>query len=935
MTGLEQPVSSSRSGRPVSLYGRHKECGLLDGLLDQVRGGRATALVLWGEPGVGKTALLDYAVASAADLQVVRAAGAEVEAELAFAALCQLCQPLLGLLGQLPGPQRAALRTVFGLDAGPVPDRFLVGVAVLGLLAAAAAERPLICVVDDAHLLDRASAQALAFAARRVAEPVLLMFAAREPSADLAVLPELEVEGLRDADARELLAAVARWPLDERVADRIVAETRGNPLALLALHRGLSAAELAGGFGLPLPDGVTVASRIERSFLPRLESLPVKTRRLLLAAAAEPTGDVTLLWRAAKWLGVGVDAAAPANDAGLLELGARVRFRHPLLRAAVYRAAALSDRREVHRALAEATDPGADSDRRAWHRARAATGPDEVVAGELERSTARAQGRGGVAAAAAFLQRSAELTPDPARRAARALAAARAKFMAAAPDAAHELLAMAELGGLDDLQRADLARLRAQMAFADRRGGDSSRLLLDAARKLEPLDSGLARETYLEALGAAIFAGRLGRALSARVAAEAARAALSAPQPPRTVDLLLGAVATRLAEGYAAGVMSLRQAMDALQRHDGRGEADIMGWLWLGCPAVPELMALELWDDAAWHELAARAVRVAREAGVLAVFPFALTWRASVHVLAGEFGAAAGLIEEADAITAATGSAPLTYPALMLAAWRGEETQALELINAGVKDAIARGEGRALGLAGYATAVLYNGLGGYDAALAGARLACEHEDLGFFGWSLAELVEAGARNGATGEASAALRQLSERTRAAGSQWALGVEARSRALLSDGPAADALYREAIDRLGRSRIAVDLARAHLVYGEWLRREQRRAEAREHLRAAHDVFGRFGAAAFAERARRELKATGETVRKRTADTRDALTVQEAQVARLAAEGRTNPEIAAQLFISPRTAEYHLHKVFSKLGISSRRQLRHHLPQPLPSTA
>ena len=854
---------------------------------------------------------------------------------MAFAALCQLCQPLLGLLGQLPGPQRAALRTAFGLEAGPAPDRFMVGVAVLGLLAAAAGERPLMCVVDDAHLLDRASAQALAFAARRVAEPVLLVFAAREPGADLAGLPELEVEGLRHADARDLLAAVARWPLDERVADRIVAETRGNPLALLALPRGLSAAELAGGFGLPLPDGVTLASRIERSFLPRLESLPVKTRRLLLAAAAEPTGDVTLLWRVAKWLGVGADAAAPANDAGLIELGARVRFRHPLLRAVVYRAAALPDRREVHRALAEAIDPGADPDRRAWHRARAVTGPDEVVAGELERSSARAQGRGGIAAAAAFLQRSAELTPDPARRAARALAAARAKFMAAAPDAAYELLAMAELSGLDDLQRAELARLRAQMAFAERRGGDSSRLLLDAARKLEPLDSGLARETYLEALGTAIFAGRLGRALSVRVAAEAARAAPSAPQPPRTVDLLLGAAATRLNEGYAASAAPLRHAMDALRRHDGRGEADVMGWLWLACPATPELIALELWDDAAWHELAARAVRLAREAGALAVLPFVLTWRAGVHVHAGEFGAAAGLIEEADAITAAAGSAPLTYPALMLAAWRGEEIRALELIKAGVKDATGRGEGRALGLAGYATAVLYNGLGGYDAALGGARRACEHEDLGYFGWSLAELVEAAARSGATGEAWAALRQLSERTRAAGSQWALGVEARSRALLSDGPAADALYREAIDRLSRSRIAVDLARAHLVYGEWLRREQRRAEAREHLRAAHDMFARFGAAAFAERARRELQATGETVRKRVAETRDALTVQEAEVARLAAEGHTNPEIAAQLFISPRTAEYHLHKVFSKLGISSRRQLRHHLPQPQPSIA
>ncbi len=917
------------------MHGRRRECGLLDELLQRVRGGHGAALVLRGEPGVGKTALLDYAADSAADLPVMRAAGVEAEADLAFAALCQLCGPLLGLLGRLPGPQRAALRTVFGLEAGPAPDRFLVGLAVLGLLAAAAAERPQVCIVDDAHSLDRASAQALAFVARRLAEPVLLVLAAREPGADLAGLPELEVKGLRDADARDLLASVARWPLDERVADRIVAETRGNPLALLALPRGVSAAELAGGFGLPLPGRRMPVSRVERSFLRRVESLPAGTQRLLLAAAAEPTGDVTLLWRAAKGLGVGADAAVPARDAGLIELGVRVRFRHPLLRTAVYRAAALPDRRAVHRALAEATDPRADPDRRAWHRARAVLGPDEVVAGELERSAAWAQGRGGIAAAAAFLQRSAELTPDPARRAARALDAARAKFAAAAPDAAYGLLAMAELGGLDEVRRAEVARLRARISLAERCRSDSSRLLLDAARKLGPLDSRLAREAYLEALGAAVFAGRLGQGLSVRVAAEANRVAPPAPQPPRPADLLLDAAATRLTEGYDAAVQPLRRALNALRRHDGGSAADVTDWLWLACPVAPELIALELWDDDAWHEQAARAVRRAREAGALAVLPAALTCRAGVHVHAGEFGAAAGLIGEADAITAATGGAPLRYPALTLAAWQGEETRALELIGVAVKDATAKGEGRALGLAGYATAVLYNGLSRYDAALAGARRACEHEDLGFFGWSLAELVEAGARGGAAGEASAALRQLSERTRAAGSQWALGVEARSRALLSDGPAADALYREAIDRLGRGRVAVELARARLVYGEWLRREQRRAEAREHLRAAHDMFGRFGAAAFAERARRELQATGETIRKRAADTRDALTVQEAQVARLAADGHTNPEIAAQLFISPRTAEYHLHKVFSKLGISSRRQLRHHLAQPEPSIA
>lgn len=928
-TGCPSMPSPSVPG----LRGRRTERAALDRLLAEVRTGQSRVLILRGEAGVGKTALLDYLREQASGFRVARAAGVESEMELAFAGLHQLCTPMLSKLAGLPGPQRDALSTVLGLSTGQAPARLLVGLAVLGLLSAVAGERPLLCVVDDAQWLDRASAQALGLVARRLATgPVGLVFAAQDRGAELAGLPELAVAGLPEDDARALLDSVTPGRLDEQVRDRIVAETCGNPLALLELPRGLSAVELAGGFGLP--GTPRRARRIERSLLRQLGPLSAATRRLLLTAAAEPTGDVTLLWRAAGRLGLGADAVTLAEAAGLIELGARVHFCQPLLRAAIYRTAAVPDRREVHKALAEATDPDADPDRRAWHRACAAAGQDEAVAAELERSAARAHGRGGVAAAAAFLQRSAELTPDPARRGARALAAAQAKFAAAAPDAASGLLAMAELGWLDELRRAELARLRAQMAFAGWRGSDAARLLHDAADKLGPLDSGLARETYLEAIGAAIFAGRLGRGLSVREAAEAARIAPSAPQPPRPVDLLLDGVAARLTEGYVAGVPPLRRALAALRR-DGRGEAGITGWLWLACPVAPEPIAPELWDDATWDELTARAVGFARKAGALAMLPAALTYRAGVHVHAGEFSAAAGLIEEADAITAATGSAPLRYTSLMLAAWQGEETRTLELIQAGVRDATARGEGRALGLAGYATAVLYNGLGGYEAALAGARRACEYEDLGFFGWSLAELVEAAARSGARDEASEALRQLGERASAAGSQWALGIQARSQALLSDGPVADALYREAIDRLGRTRIAVHLARAHLVYGEWLRREQRRAGAREHLRAAHDMFGRFGAAAFAERARRELQATGERARKRTAGTRDALTAQEAQVALLAAAGHTNTEIGARLFISPRTAEYHLHKVFSKLGISSRRQLRHHLAVAWPEGA
>jgi DNA-binding CsgD family transcriptional regulator len=628
---------------------------------------------------------------------------------------------------------------------------------------------------------------------------------------------------------------------------------------------------------------------------------------------------VTLLWRAAETLGIGADAAAPAETDGLIELGARVRFRHPLARSAAYRAAAVRERQEIHRALAEVTDPSADPDRRAWHRAQATLEPDETVAGELERSADRAQRRGGIAAAAAFLERASELTPDPGRRAARALAAAHAKLEAGDANAAYELLAAAEIGPLDELQRARLARMRADIVFAQRRGSDAPALLLDAAKRLEALDAGLARETYLEALGAAVFAGRLGGRCGVREVSEAARAAPPGPQPPRPIDLLLDAVATRCTEGYGAGVPASRRALKAFRRDALRGGDEIRRWLWLAW-----LLAGDLWDDEAWHELATRAVRLAREAGALTVLPVDLEYRAGVHLHAGEFAAASALVEEADAISAATGNAPLRYTSLFLAAWRGDEAQVLKLIEARTRDATARGEGRAIGSVQYVTAVLYNGLGRYEAALAGASQACDHDDLCLFGWSLVELVEAGARSGAHNAAAAALRQLEERTRAAGTNWALGILARSSALLSNGQAADALYREAIERLGRCRIAVHLARAHLLYGEWLRRENRRMDAREQLRIAYEMLSRIGAEAFAERARAELLATGETVRKRTIETGEVLTAQEALVARLAAQGRTNPEIGTQLFISPRTAEYHLHKVFTKLGISSRRSLR-----------
>jgi DNA-binding CsgD family transcriptional regulator len=907
------------------LRGRRAECRELDRLLEAMHAGQSAVLVLRGEAGIGKTALLEYTAEHAEGCRVLHAGGVQSEMELPFAGLHQLCAPLLGGLGRLPPPQREALATAFGLSSGTRPDRFLVGLAVLSLLSGG--EEPFVCLIDDAQWFDRSSAQVLAFVARRLqAESVVLVFAERGQGEldELAGLPELRLEGLSEAHADALLASVISGPLDERVRQRIVAETHGNPLALLELPHGLSPADLAGGFALtaalPLP------SRIEESFRQRVERLPADSQQLLLVAAAEPIGDPTLLWRAADQLGLGAVTAGPAEDADLITLGARVIFRHPLLRSAIYRAASAEERRSVHRALAETTDPELDPDRRAWHLANATLAPDEDVAVELERSADRARARGGLAAAAAFLERAARLTPEPARRARRELTAAQAKHDAGAPDQALALLAAAEEGPLNELQRARLERLRAQLAFALRRGSDAPPLLLTAAQRLEPLDAALARETYLEALAAAVFAGRLSSGAGVLEVAEAARSAPRALEPRRTVDLLLDGLATRFTDGYAAGVAPLRRALAAVSEDDGHSEDDIR-WLWLSCRIAPDL-----WEDETWHELATRQLRLARDAGALTVLPLAATYRAGVHVHAGEFAAAAVLIEEADAITKATGNAPLMYSSLVLAAWRGQEAQALELIEASREDAARRGEGRAVTLAEYATAVLYNGLGGYQAALAAAQRACEYDALGLFAWSLIELVEAAARSREPELAGDALDRLSERTRLSGTDWALGIEARSRALLSNGRTAEDLYLEAIERLGRCRIKVHLARAHLIYGEWLRRENRRIDARDQLRTAHEMFSTMGAEAFAERAARELLATGEKARKRTDDTRDQLTAQEKQIAELARDGHSNPEIGAQLFIGTRTVEYHLHKVFTKLEISSRNELGRVLPSEAP---
>ena len=891
---------------------------MLDDLLSSVRRGESRSIVLRGEAGIGKSVLLDYLVASGSDLTIVRAVGVESEIELAYASLHQLCVPLLDSIERLPVPQRRALETVFGLSEGAAPDRFLVGLSVLSLFAAAAERHPVLCVVDDAQWLDQASALTLAFVARRLlAEPVGIVFASREPGEELRHLAELDVRGLPNEDARALLSSAVRFKLDEQVRERVIAETQGNPLALLELPRGMTPTQLAGGFGLL--DARDLSGRIEESFVQRLGTLPDDGQRLLLVAAADPVGDPRLLWLAADRLGIGRVDAETAETEGFLTVGEHVTFRHPLVRSATYRAAAAEDRRAVHLALAEVTDPETDPDRRAWHLSAAASGPDEEVALELERSASRAQARGGLAAAAAFLRRSVSLTGDPARRSGRALAAAQASFQAGAFDSALGLAATAEAGPLDEFGRALVHLLRAQVTFAAGDWKEAPPLLLAAARRLEPFDLDLARETYLLAWGAAGLAEDLAARNVLREICRAVRSLPPPPDPPRPRDLLLDGLALLIVEGHAAAAPTLQRATAALSEMPVQ---DILRWGWLAIGA-----SAAVWDHDGWNASSARQVQVLRDAGALAALPVHLTYLGMATVWLGDFAGAASLVAEIDTVAAVTGSRFPPYALLRLRALQGKEAEAA----AAIAEAIGQfgGQGMTATRARWAAAVLYNGLGRYgDAVSAAQEATADAVNHWVFTWVLPELVEAAARSGDAAVAREALGRLAETTQASGTDFALGIEARCRALLSTGSAADELYQDAIARLGRTRLRPELARAHLLYGEWLRRENRRVDAREHLHTAHEMFAEVGMEAFADRARRELLATGEKVRKRTVETRDDLTAQERQIARLARDGLSNPEIGARLFLSPRTVEWHLRNVFTKLGIRSRRQLADALP-------
>jgi DNA-binding CsgD family transcriptional regulator len=897
----------------MRLLGRRAECEFLDAALTSGAQGSSQVVVLRGDAGAGKSALLDYTVGRADGWRVAKAAGVESEMELAYSGLHQLCAPMLAHLDSLPDPQRGALATVFGVEAGPAPDRFLVGLATLTLLAEVADEQPLLCVIDDAHWLDAASAQIVLFVCRRLlAERVVILSAARTGIGDdvFAGLPHLTVPPLNDSDARELLLSVVHGPLDVAVLDQLVTESHGNPLALQELSRTGAKPGLAGGFGVL--DGRPVVGKVEQSYALRLAGLPQPTRLLVLAAAAEPLGDPVLLNRAAEHLGIDFAAIGPAVDEGLVDVRARVEFAHPLARSAVYRTATAADRQSVHRALAEATDPGIDPDRRAWHRAQATAAPDENVADELEQSADRAQARGGIAAAAAFLDRAVSLTVDPARRAERALLAAQASAHAGEFDAALGLLATADSGPLDDAQRARADLLRGQIGFASGLGNDIPRSLMTAARALEPLDIDLARETYLSAWNAVCEVGDLSEKDLLSEIALSVRALSSTADPPRPIDVLLDGLAILTTEGFAPAVPTLERAYEMLMT---LSVEDILRW-----GGATTTAGIGLWDIEGQYAMSTRYVDLVRTAGALSELTLYLSRAAIACMRMGELGQAGMLIAEGEDIATAIGSRFAQSTRMRLLAMQGRETETLAAIEAAVPTLAGTNKGRAH----WATAILCNGLGRYEEAAVAARRASSIIFPTPSRFALAELVEAAARTGDVELAGTSLEQLIEITRPAKNNAALGIEARCRALLNDGAAAEDDYLEAIERLARTRLRPDLARAHLLYGEWLRREGRRVDAREQLRIAHDMLATIGMEAFAERARRELNATGETVRKRIDETRGQLTPQETQIAQLARDGLTNREIGAQLFLSERTVEWHMRKVLAKLGIKSRRQLR-----------
>lgn len=909
----------------LGVLDRQQEKAALDRLLCSIREGFSGALVLRGDSGIGKTTLLDYAVASAADMRIARVVGIESEMELGFAALHQLVLPLMPALDRLPEPQRDALARAFGLVAGTAPGGFLVGLATLTLLANAASEQPLLCVIDDAQWLDQASAAVLSFVARRLfADRLGMLFAVCEPAephVSFDGLTELTLAGLPDREAREVLSRASGVPVSPLVAERITAQTEGNPLALLELAGVLTPDELSGASHLP--DPLPVGHRLEEWVLRRVRTLPGELQTILLLAAAEPSREPALLWRACEEIGLGAAARDLPGADRLLKLAPHVEFRHPVIRSAVYHGASIRARRRAHMALATASDPEDDADRRAWHLAAASAGPDDVVAAELERTADRARDRGGWPAAAASLRRAAALTFDEESRAVRCLNAARAELIAGAPAVARELVEQAAPSLRDPRQRAEAIRLGAWVRFQLGERAAIPTVLLGAARAIKPFDPGRARRVLLEAWEAALYVGETPGQAGVRAIARAAR---ETPRPAHQSvspgDLLLDGFAM-LDTDYPAGVDLLRQATAALAEDDAD---DDPGLISLGC-----LAAFATWDEQAMHVLCTRAVNGARARGALSVLLTRLGYQALSHQVRGQLGAAEATLAEGRGISAAIGNVGGfdCAGALELAslARRGHAGQAREMAAATMQEAQKRGQAGTVAFARAALAVLELSLGDPGAALDQSQPLYENDPFLHGTLILPDLIEAAVQCGKRAIASAALTRLSTRAEATGTELALGLLARSRALLASDSDAERLYRAAIGHLKRGHAAGELARAHLLYGEWLRARRRRRDARDQLRTAHEMFSAIGADAFAARARTGLLATGERAKAKPTSGREALTGHEGKIALLAAQGASNPEIASELFISSSTVAYHLRKVFVKLGITSRAQLAHAL--------
>jgi len=892
--------------------GRQAQLGALSELVEGARERRGGAIVVSGEPGVGKTTLIGHALANRLDVSVLRVAGVQFEKGFAFAAVHRLFQPLLAESKELAEPILAVLETAFGMREGRVPDADDVGAALLGLLSEAASGGPVVCVIDDAQWVDDPSARALAFLAEAIAaEPVAMIFALPEAGTvpALAALPQVQVARLSAEDARALLAAEFHAPLDRRVRERIIAEARGNPLALLELPHRSGPGHFAGGFGLP--DAAPPADGVEDGFRERLTALPDATRLLLLLAAADPLGDQELLWRAADSLGVGSGAAAPARDAGLLGDGEGVIFRHPLVRSAVYRAAGGDDRRRVHRALAEATDPALDPERRIWHHAQAAAGPDKQIAGDLEYWAVNVQSRGGVAASAAFTGRSAALTADRELRAERLLAAARSKIEAGALDDAEGLLSAAEASSLSARQRAHRDRLLGRIAFLSRNMQPALDLQLKAAAQFARLDPSLARACHLDAIETGMLAGRTGDAMMVTI--REASAAPPAPGTPTSADLLLDALVALYTGDRRRGLAILAPILD-----DTRNE------VWLRHPLLGCLLAGEAWHIEAFVNIASWQVESARSTGSVSTIPIGLMTLTAASVWGGDTPGEMALLSLGESLADVTGLAQPCYARVVSAAFHGFEPAASRQIRAIEVEARKRGEGLTVSCCAWAEAVLGNALADYPRALAAARAATSYREAGIHGQSLLELTEAAVRCGDRDAALSAYGELVELTGSPSAGWGAEVQACAAALVAENDVAEQRYRDALTLLGAGHNAVWIGRTHLLFGEWLRRQGRRREAREQLGRAHDVFAASGLAAFAKRAAAEMQATGEKARSRGGAATDELTAQETAIVQLVVAGATNREIAAKMFLSPRTIDTHLRSIFRKLGVTSRRQLR-----------